>query len=79
VDEDVVADRGVYVAADGLTRRDELFNVAHKKRRIGPAELQDPFATWVPVPDDADGEVEPHEAPPALGKRKQYASTVRWR
>jgi hypothetical protein len=72
-----VADRGVYVAADGLTRRDELLNVAHKKRCMDPTDLQDSLAAWVPVPDTEEATEWQDETIPTLGKRKQYASTVR--
>ncbi|KAJ7333272.1 hypothetical protein DFH08DRAFT_939910 [Mycena albidolilacea] len=72
--DDLVADRRVYVA-DGLTQRDELLNVAHKKRRMDPTDLQDSLAAWVLVLDTEEATEWQDETIPALGKRKQYAST----
>ncbi|KAJ7828475.1 hypothetical protein B0H14DRAFT_3466313 [Mycena olivaceomarginata] len=69
--------------SDGQGRRDELLNVAHKKRRLDPATLDDNLAQWIPVPDDNFTEDAARAAPPQqtvnsqiLGKRKEYASTV---
>ena len=91
-DEEVrTADHAVFFSSDGLRRQEELLNVAHKKRRVKPSELQDSYGQWIPVNDDgfeqeeltggagAEEEVEGEEEgePPTLGKRKQYMSTVR--
>lgn len=89
MDTDFVADRGFYVSADGERRQAELLNLAHKKRRLDPIGLDDPLATWTPVPGEdfteEDGFVEAaptvEEAvdgvgPSELGKRKEYISTV---
>ncbi|KAJ7716561.1 hypothetical protein B0H16DRAFT_1741222 [Mycena metata] len=82
----VVADHGVYFSADGLRRQEELLNVAHKKRRVQPTELEDSYAQWIPVPDDGydiadgrDSESNPMnavDATPTTNKRKLYASSV---
>ncbi|KAJ7347334.1 hypothetical protein DFH08DRAFT_960674 [Mycena albidolilacea] len=76
-DEQLVADRGIYVAADGLSRQEELLNVGMKKKHVLPSELQDLLGECLPVPeygDDEGNEVTSSE-PAALGKRKEYAST----
>jgi hypothetical protein len=77
-DEQLVADRGIYVAADGLSRQEELLNVGMKKKRVLPSELQDPLGEWLPVPEygDDEGNEATSSEPAALGKRKEYASTV---
>ncbi|KAJ7805460.1 hypothetical protein B0H14DRAFT_3485136 [Mycena olivaceomarginata] len=76
-DEQLVADRGIYVAADGLSRQEELLNVGMKKKRVLPSELQDPLGEWLPVPEygDDEGNEATSSEPAALGKRKEYAST----
>ncbi|KAJ7020543.1 hypothetical protein C8F04DRAFT_1274931 [Mycena alexandri] len=54
-DTTVAADRGVYFSTDGQRRREELLNITHKKRRLEPtqpAQLDDPLASWIPVPED---------------------------
>ncbi|KAJ7041760.1 hypothetical protein C8F04DRAFT_1176851 [Mycena alexandri] len=76
----VVADRGVYFLADGLRRQEESFNVAHKKCRVQPGDLDDSYAEWIPVPDvgydeheGCDSESNPINAvdsKPANNKRK---------
>ncbi|KAJ7454342.1 hypothetical protein B0H11DRAFT_2244997 [Mycena galericulata] len=84
VEEGFTADRGIYFSVDGQRRQEELLNIAHKKRRVQPSELDDSFAEWIPVPDDgftmeeADSQVtdkETTEGASLLGKRKEYAST----
>lgn len=79
----LTADRGIYVSQDGLRRTDELLNVAHKKRRLNPSQLNDPLASWIPVPDDLteEGVDVPAETViqvEAIGarKHKECASTV---
>ncbi|KAJ7801671.1 hypothetical protein B0H14DRAFT_3489329 [Mycena olivaceomarginata] len=81
-DSILTGDRGIYISSDGQGRRDELLNVAHKKRRLDPATLDDNLAQWIPVPDDNFTEDAARAAPPQqtvnsqiLGKRKEYAST----
>ncbi|KAJ7834491.1 hypothetical protein B0H13DRAFT_2426871 [Mycena leptocephala] len=79
----VAADRGVYFSNDGLRRKAELLNAAHKKRRMNPADLDDALAQWIPVPDHdftEDGARvpplnTPNGASTVLGKRKEYTST----
>jgi hypothetical protein len=74
-----IADRGVYFSSDGQRRREELLNVRHKKRRLGPSALKDVWAEWVPMPDGDFGEDAPETVvnpSTVLGKRKEYASTV---
>ncbi|KAK7008533.1 CxC2 domain-containing protein [Favolaschia claudopus] len=69
-------DRGFYLSSDGQRRQEELLNVAHKKRRLEPSNLDDQLAQWIPTPDDGFNEEEAR-APPTvtLGKRKEYVST----
>ncbi|KAJ7717168.1 hypothetical protein DFH07DRAFT_973682 [Mycena maculata] len=45
----LTADRGVHFSRDLNIRREELLNMAHKKRRLEPEHLQDPLAQWTPV------------------------------
>ncbi|KAJ7633682.1 hypothetical protein DFH06DRAFT_1140018 [Mycena polygramma] len=78
-----VADLGVYFSVDGQTRTEEISNVRHKKRRVGPSDLKDPLAEWIPGRDDdftEDAAREPERIvvnlESVLGKRKQYASTT---
>ncbi|KAJ7152741.1 hypothetical protein C8R43DRAFT_1127191 [Mycena crocata] len=80
----VVADRGIFFSSDGRRRKEELLNVAHKKRRLEPEELNDSLGHWIPVGEDgfAPGElpdpapdVNETDAATVLGKRKEYAST----
>ncbi|KAJ7450436.1 hypothetical protein FB451DRAFT_1566624 [Mycena latifolia] len=82
---DFVADRGFYFSADGTRRREEVLNVAHKKRCLEPTELNDQLGEWVPVPDDTFTQDGAREAllpsgesvgPTVLGKRKEYVSTT---
>jgi hypothetical protein len=73
-----VADCGIYVAADGLSRQEELLNIGMKKRRVLPTELRDSLGKWLPVPeygDEQENDV-PLSEPIAQGKQKEYASTV---
>ncbi|KAJ7789264.1 hypothetical protein B0H14DRAFT_3503214 [Mycena olivaceomarginata] len=75
-DEQLVADHGIYVAADGLSRQ-ELLNIGMKKWRVLPTELRDLLGKWLPVPeygDEQENDV-PLSEPIAQGKRKEYAST----
>jgi hypothetical protein len=85
LDTEFVADRGIYVSADGERQQEELLNVSHKKRKLVPSALDDVLASWTPVPDNEFTEDEPTpsvyaEAEPqgltVLGKRKEYVSTV---
>lgn len=75
----VTADRGVYFSAGGR-RREELLNVAHKKRRLLPSQLDDPLAQWLPVPEDSvevENDLEELAPLPSAGnKRKRYDSLV---
>jgi hypothetical protein len=81
----MTADRGIYISTDGKHRREELLNVAHKKRRLAPSQLEDCLAEWIPVPDDGFDEDHVRAAPTQplermdtiLGKRKEYENTVR--
>lgn len=80
-DTTLSADRGVYFSADGLTRRDELLNIIHKKRRLDPTKLNDRLTTWIPVPEDSFDAREDFspgdEAQAEMGnKRKRYESSV---
>jgi hypothetical protein len=80
----MTADRGIYISTDGKHRREELLNVAHKKRCLGPSQLEDCLAAWIPVPDDDFNEdavwTEPTQPlehmDTILGKRKAYENTV---
>ncbi|KAJ7145450.1 hypothetical protein C8R43DRAFT_953502 [Mycena crocata] len=73
------ADRGIYLAPDGLSRGEELFNVVHKKRRLNPNTLSDHLAQWI---DEEAARfpaavAEATDTPDAiLGKCKDYASSV---
>ncbi|KAJ7132913.1 hypothetical protein C8R43DRAFT_1133457 [Mycena crocata] len=44
-------DRLILVSADGLRANSKAINVLYKKRRVEPEHLNDPFATWEPLPD----------------------------
>ncbi|KAJ7728446.1 hypothetical protein DFH07DRAFT_969878 [Mycena maculata] len=71
----VSSDRGVCFS--GNSRKDVLLNVSHKKRRLDPDQLEDPLASWIPVPD-AGLEFTPDEDPPEpqMGeKRKRYENS----
>ncbi|KAJ7165383.1 hypothetical protein C8R46DRAFT_1220512 [Mycena filopes] len=82
VDTTLTADRGIYFSADGRRRQEELLNIAHKKRRLEPTELDDRLASWIPVPEDTVDTTagETNDAPDdntATGeKRKQYSSSL---
>ncbi|KAK7053548.1 CxC2 domain-containing protein [Favolaschia claudopus] len=77
----LTGDRGIYLSADGQRREEELLNVAHKKRRLEPSNLQDQLAQWIPQPDENFDEEQARAPLPqgtqgtVLGKRKQYVST----
>ncbi|KAJ7429660.1 hypothetical protein B0H11DRAFT_2265147 [Mycena galericulata] len=74
----LTADRGVYFSADGQRRHVALLNIAPKKRRLAPSNLDDQFATWIPVPEDATDDAPPMDEPEAPGtreKRKRYESS----
>ncbi|KAK7022477.1 CxC2 domain-containing protein [Favolaschia claudopus] len=74
----VTGDRGIYLSFDGQHRNEELLNIAHKKRRIDPANLDDQLAQWIPTPDDNFDEDDVQISQPertVLGKRKEYLST----
>ncbi|KAJ6513594.1 hypothetical protein C8R47DRAFT_1286276 [Mycena vitilis] len=78
-----VADVGIYFSIDGQTRSEEVSNIRHKKRRVGPSDLKDPLAEWIPGRDDDFTEDAARETEEivvdlgtVLGKRKQYASTT---
>ncbi|KAJ6465540.1 hypothetical protein C8R47DRAFT_1235772 [Mycena vitilis] len=78
-----IGDRGVYFSTDARRVTEELLNVRHKKRRVGPSDLNDPLAVWIPGSDEGFTEAAAREAPEivvdlatVLGKRKQYASTT---
>jgi hypothetical protein len=80
-DNTISADRGVYFSADGRRRHDVLLNVAVKRRKLKPANLDDHLAGWIPVPEDqVDTTLEtdiPDTADPVAGdKRKRYESSV---
>ncbi|KAJ7882725.1 hypothetical protein B0H13DRAFT_1890747 [Mycena leptocephala] len=49
-DSGKIVDRGVYFSSDGQRRTEELLNVRHKKRKLGPSGLKDVWAEWVPMP-----------------------------
>ncbi|KAJ6602914.1 hypothetical protein B0H10DRAFT_1958055 [Mycena sp. CBHHK59/15] len=51
-DATLAADQGIYYSADGRGQQEELLNVSHKKQCIGPADLHDSLAVWIPVPDE---------------------------
>jgi hypothetical protein len=70
-----IADRGVYFSSDGQRRTEELLNVRHKKRRLGPSALNDVWAEWIPMAEEDLPDTISTPAT-ALGKRKEYASTV---
>ncbi|KAJ7791595.1 hypothetical protein B0H14DRAFT_3500285 [Mycena olivaceomarginata] len=83
-DTSLTADRGVYFSADGRRRNEELMNVAHKKRRMNPTELDDSLAVWTPValdeeefvPDASTAETDDSAAPTIPAKRKKYESST---
>ncbi|KAJ7664824.1 hypothetical protein B0H17DRAFT_1143582 [Mycena rosella] len=79
---DIEAYCAVYISTNGNRRAEELLNVAHKKRRLGPKHLQDVYAKWIPV--DAEEECEEETANQISGvpdsltspaKRKAYTSS----
>ncbi|KAJ7793449.1 hypothetical protein B0H14DRAFT_2622840 [Mycena olivaceomarginata] len=82
-DTTLTADRGVYFSADGRRRKEELMNVAHKKRRVNPTELDDSLAVWTPVAleeeqfitDASTAETDNSAATTIPGKRKTYESS----
>ncbi|KAF7372731.1 CxC2 domain-containing protein [Mycena sanguinolenta] len=86
VDTTLVADRGIYFSQDGMRRKEELLNVAHKKRKLVPAQLDDALAVWTPV--SLEEEVTGSEdistldatdsgaGDTVLGKRKTYESST---
>jgi hypothetical protein len=84
-DTTLTADRGVYFSADGRRRKEELMNVAHKKRRVNPTELDDSLAVWTPVAleeeqfitDASTAETDNSAATTIPGKCKTYESSVR--
>lgn len=81
-------DTGIYVSNDGARFHKDKGN--HKRRRIAPSQLEDPFADWTPMGDvedayygDDDTFDESQPTMPgvvadeeALGKRKRYLSSV---
>ncbi|KAJ7642650.1 hypothetical protein DFH06DRAFT_1137198 [Mycena polygramma] len=78
-----IADRGIYFSTDARRITEELVNVRHKKRRVGPSDLTDSLAEWIPGCDEGFTEAAAREAPEivvdlatVLGKRKTYASTT---
>jgi hypothetical protein len=83
-DASLTADHSVYFSADGRRCNEELMNVAHKKRRMNPTELDDSLAVWTPValdeeefvPDVSTAETDDSAAPTILAKRKKYESSV---
>jgi hypothetical protein len=80
-DTSVTADRGVYFSADGRRRHEELLNVAHKKRRLKPQNLNDPLGAWIPVPEDqvdttAENDDSETTDPVGGNKRKRYEGSV---
>ncbi|KAJ7896572.1 hypothetical protein B0H13DRAFT_1885077 [Mycena leptocephala] len=48
----VLADHAHYISQDGNRRAEELLNVSHKKRRLGPKHLDDILAKWIPVENE---------------------------
>jgi hypothetical protein len=78
-DTDFLADRGYYISDNSTRRNEELLDIPHKKRRVDRHELDDPLASWDPMPT-GDGEdlndMENDTGPTLLGKRKNYESSV---
>jgi hypothetical protein len=79
----ISADRGVYFSADGRCRHDILLNVAVKRRKLKPANLDDHLAGWIPVPEDqvdttleTDADAADMAELVAGDKRKRYESSV---
>ncbi|KAJ7115521.1 hypothetical protein C8R43DRAFT_1138146 [Mycena crocata] len=83
--EDVTlsADRGVYFSSDMARRKEELMNIAHKKRRLESTDA-DELAEWSPVevpevgltPGDPVATESSDSTPVVLGKRKTYDSST---
>ncbi|KAJ6451562.1 hypothetical protein C8R45DRAFT_1057108 [Mycena sanguinolenta] len=53
-DSTLVTDHGIYFSQDGMHRKEELLNIAHKKQKLVPTELDDALAVWTPVSLDEE-------------------------
>ncbi|KAJ7016665.1 hypothetical protein C8F04DRAFT_1201746, partial [Mycena alexandri] len=75
---DLARDRGFFESADGRRAFQPAHNIGVKRRRVRPSDLVDAFGDWVPLPGEAEGELDPEESLPNadLGdKRKRYLSS----
>ncbi|KAJ7081651.1 hypothetical protein B0H15DRAFT_924210 [Mycena belliarum] len=84
--DQLTSDRAIYPSSDGLRASQHDVNVTPKKRRLDPANLEDPYANWVPLPETGeplaadgwrqDGMIEEEEVDPVTGvKTKRYLSS----
>ncbi|KAJ7048214.1 hypothetical protein C8F01DRAFT_1268135 [Mycena amicta] len=50
--QNTVSSRGVFIATDGLSKRQQVTQIPVKKRHLNPTDLEDAFASWNPMPDE---------------------------
>ncbi|KAJ7734685.1 hypothetical protein B0H16DRAFT_1664977 [Mycena metata] len=77
---DLARDRGFFESADGQRAFQPAHNIGVKRRHVNPSDLVDAFGDWVPLPGDAEGELDIEDSLPDadLGdKRKRYLSSFR--
>ncbi|KAJ7749884.1 hypothetical protein B0H16DRAFT_1318981 [Mycena metata] len=75
---DLLCDRGFFQSTDGRRGFQHAHNVGVKWRRLRPADLVDAFGEWVPLPGEAEEELDPGEAlndAESGDKRKRYLSS----
>ncbi|KAF7351692.1 CxC2 domain-containing protein [Mycena sanguinolenta] len=80
---DISRDTNFYVSSDGKRVVQQALNVAVKKRRILPSDLDDAYSSWVPLSEGAwdgdgvevGGEAEDSSTSTAGEKRKRYESS----
>ncbi|KAF7300660.1 RING-type domain-containing protein [Mycena chlorophos] len=65
--QQTVSARGFYIAPDGMSKRQQVTEVPFKRVRLNPEHLEDPFATWRPMPSHGD-------APAAEGGDEEAAA-----
>ncbi|KAJ7039474.1 hypothetical protein C8F04DRAFT_1178631 [Mycena alexandri] len=81
---DLSRDRGFFQSHDGRRGFQSAHNIGAKRRRVCPSDLVDSLRDWVPLPDEANGELDADETSADAGdKRKHYLSSdepmVPWR
>ncbi|KAJ7278653.1 hypothetical protein C8J57DRAFT_1502496 [Mycena rebaudengoi] len=77
---DTTNDRGFYVSRDQRRTRQTQENVSVRPRIVCPADLEDRFASWMPVPEGDEGlgdsfQSEGEEDIDEDGKRRRYYSS----